>query len=156
MLFQDNNQKYNIELDMKVYKEMICYCSISYPYETGGILIGNYSSNQTTANILKILPPSKKSKSTKNTFYRSNDGLIKELDLAWRYGQYYLGEWHYHPNASSVPSDIDRKQMELLSQDLKLKCPEPILIIIGGSQNNWDIDIRLFVNSQEIILKKQY
>lgn len=37
----------------------------------------------------------------------------------------------------------------------KLKCPEPILIIVGGYQDSWNINARLFVNKQEIILNKR-
>ena len=70
----------------------------------------------------------------------------------WNQGQYYLGEWHYHPNASSLPSGIDNKQMIKLSRDKKLNCPEPILIIIGGYKDNWSINARLYVNSEEIIM----
>lgn len=92
---------------------------------------------------------------SKCTFYRGIDGLKRILDLAWDQGQYYLGEWHYHPNASSAPSNIDKNQMIVLSQDQKLKCPEPILIIVGGYQDSWNINARLFVNKQEIILNKR-
>ena len=45
--------------------------------------------------------------------------------------------------------------MIYLSQDKKLKCPEPILIIVGGYQDSWNINARLFVNKQEIILNKR-
>ena len=45
--------------------------------------------------------------------------------------------------------------MIMLSQDQKLKCPEPILIIIGGCQGNWNINTRLFVNKREVILDER-
>ena len=152
LFFEDKEQLYGVKLDAMVYEQMLNYCAISNPYETGGILIGSYSSNQVIANILQITPPTKNSKHSKSTFYRGAVGLKKILDLAWVQGQYYLGEWHYHPNALSLPSDTDKKQMIMLSQDQKLKCPEPILIIIGGCQVDWTISARLFVNKQEVIL----
>ena len=40
----------------------------------------------------------------------------------WNQGRYYLGEWHYHPNTSSLPSGIDNNQMIKLSRDKKLIC----------------------------------
>ena len=80
--------------------------------------------------------------------------MKKILDLAWDQGQYYLGEWHYHPNVSSTPSKTDKKQMIILSQDSKLKCPEPILIIVGGYQDHWNVNARVFANNQEIVLEK--
>lgn len=54
-------------------------------------------------------------------------------------------------------SKCDTNQMIKLSRDKKLNCPEPILIIIGGYKENWSINARLYVNSQEIIMNpKQY
>jgi len=155
LLFQDNNRIYNINLSKEAYEQMLFYCNQANPYETGGVLIGNYSLSQTIANILKITPPPKNSRHAKFSFHRGSRGLKKILDIAWEQGQYYLGEWHYHPNASSRPSNIDRSQMLVLSQDKKLNCPEPILVIIGGYKGNWNINVRLYVRGQEIIMNKQ-
>ena len=154
LFFQDKDQLYSVKFNTNIYEQMLDYCALSNPYETGGILIGNYSSDQAIANILQITPPPKNSRRSKCTFYRGIDGLKKILDLAWDQGQYYLGEWHYHPNASSTPSKTDKKQMIILSQDSKLKCPEPILIIVGGYQDNWNVNARVFANNQEIVLDK--
>lgn len=155
LFFQDKNQSYSVKFNIKAYEEMLCYCAASNPYETGGILIGNYSSNQEIANILQITPSPNDSRHSKYTFHRGINGLKRILDLAWNQGQYYLGEWHYHPNASSKPSETDKNQMIILSQDLKLKCPEPILIIVGGKQDDWNINARIFVKNKEIILNKR-
>ena len=92
LLFQDKNQSYSVKFDTKAYEQMLYYCAISNPYETGGILIGNYSSNQAIANILQITSPPKNSRHSKCTFHRGIDGLKRILDLAWDQGQYYLGE----------------------------------------------------------------
>lgn len=64
LLFQDKNQSYTVKFDTKAYEQMLYYCAISNPYETGGILIGNYSSNQAIANILQITPPPQNSRET--------------------------------------------------------------------------------------------
>ena len=42
-----------------------------------------------------------------------------------------------------------------LSRDKKSNCPEPILIIIGGYKDNWSINARLYVNSQEITMNSK-
>ena len=65
LLFQDNSRIYYINLSREAYEQMLLYCNESNPYETGGILIGNYSLDQTTANILQITPPPKKLKTCK-------------------------------------------------------------------------------------------
>ena len=153
LFFQDTNQSFSINIEKKAYEQMLHYCVISNPYETGGILIGNYSSNQATANILQITPPPKNSRHAKYNFWRSSRGLKGTLDTAWKDGQYYLGEWHYHPNAPADPSNTDIKQMITLSNNKKLKCPEPILIIIGGNSNNWKISISVFSNNGHTALE---
>lgn len=152
LFFQDNSQLYSVDLSKEAYEQMLYYCNKANPYETGGVLIGNYSPDQTIANILQITPPPKNSKHEKFNFNRGSSGLKKLLDTLWDQNQYYLGEWHYHPNASSLPSSTDKNQMIKLSQDKKLNCPEPILIIIGGYKDNWNINVRLYVKNQEIIM----
>ena len=155
LLFQDDSKIYSINLSGEAYEQMLHHCHESNLYETGGILIGNYSLDQTTANILRITPAPKNSKHTKCQFHRSSRGLKKILDAAWKQGQYYLGEWHYHPNALSFPSATDKNQMMNLSNNKQLNCPEPILIIIGGYKNNWNISVQLYVNNQEITMAQQ-
>ena len=52
LVFQDKDQLYSVKFDTNIYEQMLYYCALSNPYETGGILIGNYSSDQAIANIL--------------------------------------------------------------------------------------------------------
>lgn len=126
---------------------------IEFPTSNDKVDIALGAANKVTiANILQITPPPKNSKHARCNFHRGSDGLKKLLDTMWNQGRYYLGEWHYHPNTSSLPSGIDNNQMIKLSRDKKLNCPEPILIIIGGYKDNWSINARLYVNSQEIIM----
>lgn len=79
-------------------------------------------------------------------------GHYYEAKRAWQKQQYYLGEWHYHPNASPKPSALDLKTMVNLSKDEDLGCPEPILLVIGGSSSNWLQYIGVYVKEQEIEL----
>lgn len=144
MIFRDKSDKYHINLNDDVYEFMLHECYCFNPYETGGILIGNYSDDNKTANILKSTSQPCKSKQTQTTFVRSVDGLMSLLDELWNKGEYYLGEWHYHPNSSTEPSSIDKKQMIDLSMNDMLNCPEPILIIIGGGNKKWDISVRVY------------
>ncbi|NCD03864.1 MAG: hypothetical protein EOM00_12915 [Clostridia bacterium] len=154
LIFQDDNQLFTVKLKREVYSQMISYCGKSNPYETGGVLIGNYSTNQTTANIMQTTLPPMHSIHQKYSFHRRSTGLKIFFDQVWDRGQYYLGEWHYHPNSSAGPSDTDLKQMLLLSNHKKLKCPEPILLIIGGNSKDWQIYVSVFINETNVCLKQ--
>ena len=153
LFFEDKNQLYNIYLCKESYDQMISYCRNSNSYETGGVLIGNYSHNHKIANVLQITPPPKNSKYSKCSFHRTSSGLKELLDTLWNQGVYYLGEWHYHPNSSAVPSYVDLKQMFALSNNTDLKCPEPILIIIGGNEKDWIISASVFSNGRYVCLE---
>ena len=80
LFFQDKNQIYNISLSKVAYEQMLFYCEKANSYETGGILVGNYSLNQTTANILQITEPPKNSKQAKYNFHRIIY-LIPKIDV---------------------------------------------------------------------------
>ena len=153
ILFQNKDQTFRVCLEERVYNQMLHYCSISNPYETGGIIIGCYTTDQTIAKVLHATPPPPSSKQLRHSFCRSNKGLVSILDNMWKDGSYYLGEWHYHPNFSPEPSRTDFNQMITLANDYKLHCPEPILIIIGGNSINWEISISIISGGQKINLE---
>lgn len=153
--FRDDNHIYTVMLSGEAYEKMIFFSHKANPCETGGILVGNYSSDQTTASITQITSPPKESKHHKFSFYRSSTGLMQFLNSMWNQGQYYLGEWHYHPNSPPIPSNTDLRQMSTLSKNNKLKCPEPILIIIGGSIKEWKVSVGIYVNDKYISLRRE-
>ena len=119
---------------------MITTCKSSYPYECGGILIGYYIEDRTTAVVTEITDQIGKHRSR---FSREESGLIKLLTKLWSKGYYYIGEWHYHPDNSPRPSNIDLITMRKLSMCNELKCPEPILMIIGDKDGNWNYNVSI-------------
>ena len=132
--YESFNGSYGVKLPDQELEYIHSLCMNSYPYETGGILIGRYSDDLKWAEIT------------------TTRGIITKLKRAWQKQQYYLGEWHYHPNASPKPSALDLKTMVNLSKDEDLGCPEPILLVIGGSSSNWLQYIGVYVKEQEIEL----
>lgn len=143
---------YGVKLPNQVLQQIYGMCRNSYPYETGGILIGKYSDDLKWAEIITITGPPTDSKRARSSFVRSTQGIIARLKSAWKKQQYYLGEWHYHPNASPRPSGLDLKTMFDLSKNEELHCPEPILLIIGGRPYNWHQYIGVYAKEQEVEL----
>jgi integrative and conjugative element protein (TIGR02256 family) len=102
--------------------------------ETGGILIGYYTDDRTTAVITEATAPPKDSRQGRSWFLRGVAGLKSLLVSRWRnFGQrtFYVGEWHFHPSIDVEPSDHDYKQMQEISYSLNYQCNEPIMLIIG-------------------------
>jgi len=143
-----DDTQYGIKITDDLIDNIISICDMSNRKETGGILIGYYSSDQKWAHITLATRPTKDSKHSFCTFFRGVWGLMHLLDNEWeKNGCYYIGEWHYHPRALPIPSPKDIKQMMLFSRDLQLKCPEPILLIVGGDSTGWSHSLHLIVQN---------
>jgi len=143
-----NNMK--IILPEKVLKYIHKECISAKGYETGGILIGDYSSDLIEAKIISALGPTEDSKKGLCSFYRGTKDLKKIFNLSWKTKKFYIGEWHYHPNSSSIPSSVDIKQMITISQSKKANCPEPILLVVGGNKKLWNHTILVIKDTQVI------
>ncbi len=152
--FKNKDNNFFIEINTKTFNNIKNECIKAKNKETGGILIGTYSEDSTKASIITITGPPKDSKQTRNTFKRGSYGLIKLLDKKWKESQqYYIGEWHFHPNLCPDPSRVDDLQMKKLSKNKLLKCPEPILLIVGGNQNQgWKSSTHIYTKENRINL----
>lgn len=126
-------------------------CSVTSK-ETGGILIGYYSDDLSWANVTKATAPPAGSVHYAFSFIREGKPLARLLDRYWKKKQYYIGEWHFHPNASAEPSSTDRNTMCSLASTESLHCPEPVLLIVGGNSKKWYLHCSVFANNQEVTL----
>ncbi len=151
-VFRSDDNNFTVIIYEATYDKIVEECEKSVNMETGGILIGNYSKNNSIAFINDSYSP-KDSKHFKSKFLRGTDGINKILDKKWGEGEYYLGEWHYHPNSSSKSSLVDDAQMIEFSNNKKLNCSEPILVIIGGNSLKWSLNVYVYKNNEKIILK---
>lgn len=106
-VYRTVNGSHQVELPLSVITCLFDTCKKSRKKETGGILIGCYSSDLSKAHVHIATTPPKGSIQTSNTFYRSNTGLQNVLNRSWTEDKYYIGEWHYHPRAAATPSHVD-------------------------------------------------
>ena len=151
-VFRSEDKNYTIIIYETALTKIILECEKHMNLESGGILIGNYSKDSSIAYIKDSYSP-KDSKHYSNTFLRGTIGINNILDKKWDEGEYYLGEWHHHPNSSSKSSRLDDIQMIKFSNNKKLNCRDPILLIIGGNPSNWSLNLYVYKNNEKIILK---
>lgn len=126
------DKRFGIIIEKSIIDKMKAICAVKPGVETGGILIGCYNEGHDKAIVSKITPAPKDSIHENCHFYRGIMGLQSLLDRFWKQNKYYLGEWHYHPYSSPLASSYDLEQLKTFSEKLKLNCPEPIMIIMGG------------------------
>ncbi|MDY4784375.1 Mov34/MPN/PAD-1 family protein [Pygmaiobacter massiliensis] len=153
--FHSKDERMYVSIPSSELNRMYQYCSNSNPYETGGILIGYYSSSCDTAVVTEVTGQPSNSKQTFTRFFRSSTNLVPLLNSRWPSGKYYLGEWHYHPNSSPMPSVIDERTIKACAINKRLKCPEPLLIIVGGnSTSGWKLYCGVVLNKNLISLSQ--
>jgi len=144
--FWSQNNEYGIRLFEPEINSMLRLCEESQSIETGGVILGKYTTALDCAVVTEITPPPSDSRRGSSWFRRGTRGLEKKLAKLWKTDkEYYLGEWHFHPGGSATLSGTDQRGMQGISETPGYKCPEPILIIIGGSfPNAWEIRAYIF------------
>ena len=147
-MYADENGTSQVEIGAKVFRSMLSLCEQANDLETGGILVGRYSSDGTIAHVEEALGPPSGSRSTSTGFTRSCSGLSEVLRRKWTRRQYYLGEWHFHPQGRSGPSWQDRRQMAEIGSDAAYCCPTPILVVVGGSVGSWKMGVWVLTGRQ--------
>jgi len=144
--------RFGIEILSKEMSTILKYCSEAKRQETGGILIGYYTDGYNMAVITHVSAPPIDSKCSTNFFVRGIKGLQRLLNKLWQYKEYYLGEWHFHPYVAPIPSERDHHQMLTFSCKDTLKCPEPVLLIIGGDPKSvWSAKVIVYPRGQSAL-----
>lgn len=142
------NGEFSVQLNKPIFKVLNYLCFRARDNETGGILIGRYSDDLTTAIVEEVTGPPPDSVHNHSSFIRGTKNLNNLLRRRWYYKDrtYYLGEWHYHQSTNLDPSDEDISTMNKISQSENCKSPEPILIILGKPEENKLVQpMRIFV-----------
>lgn len=132
--WEANQGEYILKILHDPWKYIESECSKADGRETGGILIGYYSDDRTTATVTEATAPPKDSSYGHNWFQRGVAGLKSLLARRWKNTgrrTFYIGEWHFHPIEKVVPSKDDYKQMQDISNSTNYHCNEPIMLIIG-------------------------
>jgi integrative and conjugative element protein (TIGR02256 family) len=132
------------------------FVSASGVNETGGLLFGYYTPGLEEAVVTLVTPAPADSRSGRTWFRRGIDGLQALVRQRWgERREFDLGEWHYHPNAAPTPSGQDVKQMLEIASDSKRRCPEPILLIIGGHPDAWSFSATVFPRGRPAVPLRQ-
>lgn len=136
-----------VVLDASVLIALDRCCGDAGSVETGGILIGRYSDDLTTAIVLEATSPPTDSKRGRTWFVRGVNGLREILGKRWQAKErtFYIGEWHFHPASSVEPSADDFTQMLKISRAREYNCREPLLLILGAKRHAGQPVFRAFV-----------
>lgn len=132
--WRSHDGQFDLCVSARAIDRMLQQCRRAHPRETGSILVGHYPPSLACAVVTATLPAPRDSRAGPRWFERGVRGLQARLDALWHAQRraYYLGEWHYHPSAVPRPSATDNAQMRRIADDPDYRCPEPLLLLIGG------------------------
>lgn len=119
-----------------------------YPNEFGGLLTGNYSPDKKTVFINQSIQPIEY-KSSRYSFNRGSRGLKSLLQKLFkmRTSQYYIGEWHSHPDGSATPSETDLRAFIQITSHNEVYIENPVLLILSVSKSSYDYNFYLFLKN---------
>jgi integrative and conjugative element protein (TIGR02256 family) len=137
----------NIEVKQELLDELYNVGMHHYPKEFGGLLVGYYADDYKTCFIETTILP-KKYKSSRYSFERGKEGLKKKLTEYYSNDPklFYVGEWHTHPDSSTVPSGTDYKAMSEIAESDDVLIQNPILLILGITNDNYTYDFFIHHN----------
>ncbi len=148
-LFRTSDRKLHVVLPSAALGSLLACCREAADRETGGILLGYYNKRHDTATVTYVSDPPKDSRFGRTWFKRGVLGLQQLITRLWREREYYLGEWHFHPDASPVTSRQDESQMLDIARSHAYQCPEPILVIVGGAESSYTFAVSIWFPSGE-------
>jgi proteasome lid subunit RPN8/RPN11 len=140
-----------IRIDRVSLEEAYQLCKKSGNLETGGVLIGRYSTNKTTCTVDKFLGPTEDSLQKAYTFESGIKGLKDIFSTFWKKKKYFIGDWHFHPGSSPVPSNQDYAQLREIACNTEFRCKCPVMIIIGERDNNYLLSCTVSIHGEEFI-----
>lgn len=117
-----------IEIKATVFRQIQKQAEGEYPNENGGMLAGRYSADRHTVYIENVVVPIEKAMG-RTSFSREPKGLEKIWKQLEKDGLRYVGEWHSHPNGSTMYSQTDLSAMADIEKEVVIG--NPILMIVG-------------------------
>ena len=133
MIYKDNIHNLSFEIDNKIVQEIRKQALEAFPNEMGGFLVGQYSADNSTAIVSLVLSPAKIT-SGPTYFQRETDGMESVWDKLYKEDLVYLGEWHSHPNGSSMYSATDKEALTNIARSKTVVINNPIMLIVSLSK----------------------
>ncbi|MEO2128199.1 MAG: Mov34/MPN/PAD-1 family protein [Christiangramia sp.] len=133
MKLYNKHKQVELVIDQKLLDKIGKRGIENFPNEFGGFLIGKYSDDYKTLFITDYILP-KISKGSRYIFERSSKGIKSILSELFRVKkEFYVGEWHTHPNGSTGYSNTDLNAMINIAGTSSVKIKNPVLLILSVS-----------------------
>lgn len=127
--------------------------SLWAPRETGGLLVGYWSEDETEVVITDIVDAGPKARHGHFSFSPDYEHQQEQLDTILDNGArplFYIGDWHTHPRGQLTLSWLDHYALWRISRNPQAFAPRPIMLILAGKET-WKIGAWCRVSSSRNI-----
>jgi len=121
-----------------VREDILRWADEFYPLEVGGVLIGYHYGG--TVEIAHAIGPGPGASHGRFRFEPDSEWQFEQISLLYEVSGRrlsYLGDWHTHPRGRPAPSRRDLDTMRMISCYPEARCPEPLMLILGGKPGRW-------------------
>jgi integrative and conjugative element protein (TIGR02256 family) len=115
-----------------LFGEVAALAAAAFPYETGGIILGQESGRARTVS--EVIGPGPNAEHRRASFDPDQDWQVEEVARLWRNHEgkiSYLGDWHSHPGGTPKPSRRDREVLRLIADADDARCAAPVMLILA-------------------------
>lgn len=132
----------------EVLREIRLEALSTAPLETGGMLLGYRPPAEKPIVVERMIGPGPNAHHALTRF--EPDGPWQEQELAELYLRSarrttYLGDWHSHPRAAAIPSELDRRTARAISRHREARARRPLMLIMGGTDVRPDVRMYQYV-----------
>jgi integrative and conjugative element protein (TIGR02256 family) len=107
--------------------------SHAYPLETGGVLLGYWSSGREVV-IRQAIGPGPEAMHRSSYFAPDHDFHEREIARVYEESRgtcTYLGDWHTHPHSHPRLSRLDRHTLRSIALHAPARVPLPLMAVLG-------------------------
>jgi integrative and conjugative element protein (TIGR02256 family) len=118
----------------EVYRQVSKEAEYYAPLETGGVLLGYWSSNGELPVVTSFLGPGPKAVHSRRGFVPDQSFHLRgiaELYSASGRRLTYLGDWHTHPGNAAYLSATDLRTLRKIASEPKARAPRPVMMVLA-------------------------
>lgn len=131
-----------IWMENNVYQEIVAEANMRAPLETGGLLVGYFSRDNSEVVVTQMVGPGAKAIHERYMFSPDEDYHRERMGEIYDEkdgGIFYLGDWHTHPLGDGYLSSRDKAALKNIARFPDNYVNNPVMVILSGDMNNWSL-----------------
>jgi len=127
-------------LPFAISEEMKHLANGSFPYETGGMLLGYLADNGEVV-VQKLIGPGPAAKHWPDHFEPDSvyqQTLLEQYFLQTEGRTTYLGDWHTHPRGTTNLSSTDKHTLANIAASPSSQIAHPVMGVLAGAGDSWE------------------